>query len=232
MITNFKKKFLTFLIAATSAYVVPAEAQTHYSSNVALGVKGGMTFSDVFFNPTVNQKIAMGFTGGVMFRYIEENHFGLVAELDFVQRGWSEDFEGAPYNYTRTTNYIELPIMAHIFFGRRGRFFFNAGPQVGLYLGDKVKANFNPEDMASLPDFPNVNRMNEQMLLKVKNKMDYGIAGGIGGEFNINRRNSICIEGRFYYGLGNLFSNKRADTYQSSNQWSIAATIGYWFRIK
>lgn len=226
------KKAVASLIASIGVFIPSISAQTHYSSNVALGVKGGMTLSDVFFNPSVNQKMKMGFTGGVMFRYVEENHFGLIAELDFVQRGWSENFEDAPYNYSRTTNYIELPVMAHIFFGRRGRFFFNAGPQVGLYLGDNVKANFDPKDMATLPDFPYANRMNEQMLLKVKQKLDYGISAGLGGEFNITRRHSICLEGRFYYGLGNLFSSKRADTYQASNQWSIAATIGYWLRIK
>lgn len=209
-----------------------ANSQTHYSSNVAVGVKGGVDLSQVFFNPKVLQKFALGATGGVMFRYIEENHFGLIAELNYSQRGWSEDFEGAPYNYTRTTNYIELPVLAHIFFGRRGRFFFNAGPQVGLYIGDKVKANFDPQKMAELPDFPYKNRMNEQMLLKIKQKIDYGITAGLGCEFNLNKRNSFCIEGRFYYGLGNIFSAKRADTYQASNQWSIAATIGYWLRIK
>lgn len=208
------------------------EAQTHYSSNVAIGVKGGMDLSEVFFNPNVRQKLALGITGGVMFRYIEEDHFGLIAELNFAQRGWRENFEGAPYNYTRTTNYVELPLLAHIFFGRRGRFFFNAGPQVGLFLGDNVNANFDPKDMATLPDFPYKNRMNEQMLLKVTQKLDYGISAGLGGEFNLNKRNSLSLEARFYFGLGNIFSAKRTDTYSASNQWSIMATIGYWLRVK
>ncbi|MDE6337047.1 MAG: PorT family protein [Muribaculaceae bacterium] len=224
---------------AMSAFLVMASllpnslgAQTHYSSNVAIGVKGGMDFSEVFFNPNVRQKLALGITGGVMFRYIEEDHFGLIAELNFAQRGWSENFEDAPYHYTRTTNYVELPLLAHIFFGRRGRFFFNAGPQVGLFLGDNVNANFDPKEMATLPDFPYKNRMNEQMLLKVTQKLDYGISAGLGGEFNLNKRNSLSLEARFYFGLGNIFSAKRTDTYSASNQWSIMATVGYWLRIK
>lgn len=225
---------LAFIVVLAIFSMLPTaiKAQTHYSSNVAIGVKGGMDFSEVFFHPKVMQKVALGITGGVMFRYVEENHFGLVAELNFAQRGWSENFEEAPYHYTRTTNYIELPMLAHIFFGRRGRFFFNAGPQVGLFLGDKASANFDPKDMATLPDFPYINRMNEQMLLKVTQKMDYGISAGLGGEFNLNKRNSLCLEARFYFGLGNIFSAKRTDTYSASNQWSIAATIGYWLRVK
>lgn len=218
------------MMAASQLNII--NAQTHYDANISFGVKGGIGFSQVFFNPSVQQKMAQGITGGLMFRYIEENHFGLIAELNFVQRGWEEDFEEAPYNYKRTLNYVELPVLAHIFFGRRGRFFFNAGPQVGLYLSDKVKANFNPADMAGLPDFPNTNRMNEQMLLTVHQKFDYGISAGLGGEFNINQKNSLSIEARFYYGLGNVFSAKRTDPYNSSNQMTLSATIGYWFRMK
>ena len=229
---SIRKIAMSAFLAVASLLPNSMEAQTHYSSNVAIGVKGGMDFSEVFFNPNVRQKLALGITGGVMFRYIEEDHFGLIAELNFAQRGWSENFEGAPYHYTRTTNYVELPLLAHIFFGRRGRFFFNAGPQVGLFLGDNVSANFDPKEMATLPDFPYKNRMNEQMLLKVTQKMDYGISAGLGGEFNLNKRNSLSLEARFYFGLGNIFSAKRTDTYSASNQWSIMATIGYWLRIK
>lgn len=212
--------------------VLPAAAQTHYESNVAFGVKGGVDMSKVFFNPSVTQSMKQGILFGGMVRYIEENHFGLVAELNFVQRGWKEDFEDAPYEYSRTLNYIELPVMAHFYFGRRGKFFFNAGPQVAYFLGDSHKSNFNVDEMGSLPDFPHYNRMNEQMRLPIKQKFDYGISAGFGAEFNISRRNSLALEARFYYGLGNIFSAKRADTYNASNQMSICATLGYWFRIK
>lgn len=229
------KKYIFRAIALFAICVgagCPAHSQTHYSSNVSVGVRGGVDFSKVFFNPAVKQSMAMGMTGGVMVRYIEENHFGLIGELNFVQRGWAENFEGAPYDYKRTLNYVELPVMAHIYFGRRGKFFFNAGPLVALYLGDSVKSNFDPQQMATLPDFPLSNRMNEQMQLDVNQKFDYGICAGLGAEFNLNRRNSISLEARFYYGLGNVFSAKRADTYNASNQMSISATVGYWFRVK
>lgn len=208
-------------------------AQTHYSSNITIGVKGGADISQVFFSPSVQQKLLnFGMTGGVMVRYVEENHFGLIAELNFVQRGWKENFEDAPYHYKRTLNYLELPVMTHVYFGRRGKFFFNAGPQVALFLGESTSANFNPEEMATLPGFPYQNRMNSQMLMDVTQKIDYGISAGLGGEFNITPRNSVSIEARFYYGLGNIFPSKRTDTYSASNQMSISLALGYWFRIK
>lgn len=189
--------------------------------------------SRVFFNPTVRQDLKLGATAGLMFRYIEENHFGLIAEINFTQRGWKESFEdGLPYKYSRTLNYINIPVMAHIYFGRRGRFFFNAGPEVGFMIGESTSTNFDPYNTASLPDFPNVNRTNVQMTMASDRKIDYGISAGIGGEFNINQRNSLCLEARFYYGLGNIMKSGRTHAFNACNQMTVMATIGYWFRIK
>lgn len=191
-----------------------------------------MDFSEVFFNPKVKQSFEPGATVGVMVRYIEENHFGLIGELNFAQRGWKENFEGDPFKFSRDLDFIDLCFLAHVFFGSRGRFFFNAGPQVGYYLGEHIKANFDPAEIGKIPNFPVINRINQQMVEPVNIKVDYGISAGLGGEFNINKKNSICVECRFYFGLANIFSTKRADYFNSSNQMSLSATLGYWFRIK
>ena len=224
-------KFFTIIFIITIGMKC-ANAQTHFSSNIAIGVKGGMDFSKVFFNPHVKQLFQPGITAGVMVRYIEENHFGLIGELNYAQRGWKENFEESPFNFSKDLDFIDLCFLAHVYFGRRGRFFFNAGPQVGYYLGEHIKANFNPQDMGHIPGFPNVNRINQQMIEPTNIKVDYGISAGLGGEFNINRRNSICLECRFYFGLANIFSTNRADYFNASNQMSLSATIGYWFRVK
>lgn len=228
------KKWLFLLMIFLLGSAGYSHAQSHYASNVSIGVKAGMDFSRIFFSPSVKQKFTPGYNAGVMVRYVEENHFGLIGELNFAQRGWAENFEEASnlYNYSRSLDYIDLCFLAHVYFGRRGKFFFNAGPQVGYYLGEHIKANFNPEEIEHLPDFPTVNRINEQMLLPIHIKIDYGISAGIGGEFNLNKRNSIFVEGRFYFGLANIFSTKRADYFSASNQMTISASIGYWFRVK
>lgn len=216
------------LSASTAAF-----SQSHYSSNVSFGVKGGADMSRVFFNPSVPQSFAFGGVAGVTFRYIEESHFGLIAELEYVRRGWKESFEDAPqYSYQRNIDYLSLPVLAHVYFGRRGRFFFNVGPEFSLRLGESTSSNFNPADIPSLPDFPKRYRTVEQMSTPVSQKFDYGISAGLGAEFSINRRNSVSIEARFYYGLGNIFPSARRDTFSASNQMTVAATVGYWFRVK
>lgn len=220
----------TILISAI--WPTDTMAQARYDSNVALGVKGGAGVSRIFFNPSVRQLLKFGGCAGVTFRYIEENYFGLIAECLWSQRGWKENFEELPYRYERTLNYIQIPVMAHIYFGRRGRFFFNAGPEVGVFLGESSKSNFDPWHTENLPDFPNRNRTNSQMTMKVSQKFDYGISAGLGGEFNINRIQSVCLEARFYFGLGNVFPSARADVFSASNSMSVMVTAGYWFRIK
>lgn len=235
MTVNFKtmkRHTIIFLLILFYLCGPRLSAQTHYDSNIALGVKGGVEFSRVNMYPSVPQSFLAGATAGFMFRYCEENHFGIVAELNFMQHGWKESFDGLPFEYSRTLNYIELPVMAHIYFGRRGRFFLNAGPQIGLRLGDSSKSNFDHYNIDKIKDFPVRNRQNGQQTLEVSQRIDYGICAGIGSEFFLNPKNSINFEVRFYYGLGNIFPSKRADLFSASNNMSLSATLGYFFRIK
>ncbi len=225
-------KRILFSILSALGLAISVNAQTHFDSKVDLGVRGGVTFSNVMFKPAITSKFGVGYTGGITFRYSEENHFGLIAEVNLVQRGWAEKFEDLPYNYQRILNYVEVPVMSHIYFGRRGKFFINAGPEIAYYLGDKIKCNFDYNDTSGLDGFNDKNRRTEQLTMQVSQKLDFGIVAGLGGEFSINPRNSLAIEARVYYGIGNVMPSGRQDTFNLSNQLSIGVTAGYWFRIK
>lgn len=220
-------------IAILLAVCAPcASAQRHYKPHVHVGVHGGMSLGSTSFYPSVKQKMIQGFTGGISFRYAEERHVGLMAELNLTQRGWEEDFEEHPLEYKRRLTYIELPVLTHIFFGSRVvKGFFNLGPQVGFLLSSSIKSNFDYRHAASLPDFPR-NRRTQQLDMKITNRFDYGITAGAGVEFVIRKRNSITLEGRYYYGLGNIFPSSKKDYFSASRGSSILVTLGYLFRIK
>lgn len=207
-----------------------ADAQSHYASRLYFGAHGGVDFSRVTFTPSVPQTFAIGANAGICFRYIEEKHFGFIVELNWVQRGWKEDFDELPYNYQRTANFVQLPFLAHIYFGRRGKFFVNAGPSVSLFLGESTKSNFDFSNASNMPDLKN--HIKYQYDLPVNQKVDYGIEGGLGGEFSINTRNSIYLEARFYYGLGNLLKSGRTEPVRGSNSMTLSVSAGYWFRAK
>lgn len=227
-LSAFKRLFFTaifFLLLSAGL-----NAQTHYESRTFIGAAGGIDLSRVFFTPSVTQGFNIGGRAGVSFRYIEESHFGFIIEADWLQRGWKDNFEDLPYNYSRTVNYIEVPFMAHVYFGRRGKFFFNAGPSVSFMIGESVSTNIDLSDISNNHDF--YNRITYHYFEKVNQKVDYGIQAGIGGEFSINRRNSIYLEGRFYYGLGNMLKSGRTENIRGSNSMTISVTAGYWFRLK
>lgn len=229
---NNGMKRLLILILIIIIVSSTALAQTHFDSKIDIGARGGVTFSSVMFKPSIMGKFGLGYTAGFTFRYSEENHFGLIAEVNLVQRGWAEKFENLPYKYQRILNYVEVPVMSHIYFGRRGKFFFNAGPEIAYYLGDKINSNFDIYDTGNLTGFNDKKRRVEQLTMNVSQKLDFGIVAGLGGEFSINRKNSLALEARVYYGIGNVMPSGRQETFSVSNQLSIGVTAGYWFRIK
>ena len=220
------------LITALMATLV-ATAQTHYEGSIAVGGKAGASFSRVNFNPTVQQSMLPGLTAGVMFRYIEEKNFGLIAEINMTQRGWKETFDEADYNYSHRFTYLELPVMTHIYFGnQRVKGFFNLGPELNVMLGDGIKSNFSYQEAAGMDYFNQNSRHIEQMTMKVNNKLDYGICAGAGLELNLNAKQSLLLEGRFYYGLTDVFPNHKTDIFAGSNSMSVTVTLGYFYRLK
>lgn len=222
---------IIILVALVSA--MPVVAQVHYEGSLAVGGKAGASLSRVNFNPTVEQTMLPGMTAGVMVRYIEENYFGLIAELNMTQRGWKESFEESDYKYSHRFTYLELPIMTHIFFGNnRVKGFFNLGPEINVMLGDGIKSNFSYQDAADMDYFIQDTRHIEQMTMKVNNRLDYGICAGAGMEVNLNPKHSLLLEGRFYYGLTDVFPNHKTDIFSGSNSMTVTVTLGYFYRLK
>ena len=208
-------------------------AETHYKPHISIGARAGASLGEMSFSPSVKQLWNTGSTGAVTFRYTEEKLFGLIAELGWVQRGWKENYELLPFEYSRTLTYINLPLLTHIYFGSpRFKGFVNLGPQVSFLLGESTKANFDYNNPTTVPDYPANRRQTEQLYTPVKNKFDYGICAGAGIEFYVSRRNSLSLEGRFYYGLGNIYPSAKADTFSASRSMSIEVTLGYFFRLK
>lgn len=224
------KKLIIFLTALMS--VLALSAETHYKSQVFIGARGGVSLGSVSFSPSVKQTWSMGSTGALSVRYTEEKLFGILAEIGWVTRGWKENFEETPLSYSRSLTYINLPILTQIRFGtRRFKTFINLGPQFAYMIGSSIKSDFDYMNPASVAGFPS-NRQTEQMKLEVRNKFDYGICASLGFEFFVQPRHSIMLEGRYYFGLGNIFPARKADYFSASRCMSVEVTLGYSFRLK
>lgn len=221
------------LVAAALLATFDANAETHYKPHISVGFHAGADMSQISFSPAVKQGWEQGMLMGVSVRYAEERLVGLLGEINVAQRGWKEDFEGAPLSYSRQFTYVSMPLMTHIYFGpSRFKCFFNLGPEFSYMIGEKTKANFDYRNPTQAEGWPDKARMTEQMTMDVNSKFDYGITAGFGVEFWVKPRHSIYAEGRFYYGLGNVFASTKADTFNASRNMTLSITLGYNFRLK
>ena len=235
--------FLMMLLAATGASAQVGK----YRNDLSIGVNGGYVLSSVGFTPKVNQGFHGGMTGGFSFRYVCEKYFNTVcavqAEVNYAQIGWKESIldandapvvnqvTGLPEEYSRTMSYVQIPVFAHLGWGREEKgfqFFFQAGPQIGFCLGEKTKTNFNVDD-ANFAD--RVSSVVAQDTMAVENKFDYGIAAGLGLEYSHPKVGHFQLEARYYYGLGNIYGDTKRDYFGKSNFGNIVVKLTYLFDV-
>lgn len=225
--------WILLVVACFSA--MPAMAQLgEERRNLAIGINGGMNMSKVDFSPSIKQKSLNGMSMGVTARYISEKYFkmlcGIQVELNYSQRGWNENIEdGSENTYSRTMNYLEIPLLAHLAFGKdamdRGvRFFINAGPQFGLFLSESEKMSDN-WDTSARP-----NGVIYQYGKMVENKFDYGIVGGTGLELSTSIGHFL-LEGRYYYGLSDFYKSTKKDEFGRSGHSYIGIRLAYLYDI-
>ena len=209
-------------------------AQTLYIPHVHVGGHAGAVLSQQSFNPSIEQGMHQGILIGGSFTWAEERHVGLRAELNLTQRGWTEKFEDTPqFSYSRTLTYVEVPLLTHIFFGgRHVKCVFNLGPQLCYMIGNHISSNFDYQNPQNVEGFITTNRTTAQMGMDISNRFDYGITAGVGVEFIIGKRHSFTLEGRYYYGLGNIYPSSKKDYFSASRGNAIMVTLGYDFRLK
>ena len=222
--------FLFFSLVFTG---IGIQAQNTFRPEWVIGVSGGIDFSSVSFSRKVAQNKLMGVNGGVTVRWITEKNLGLQLEVNFSQKGWKEDIEqmdeektlsmSNPF-YSRTLNYIDIPLLTHIYLGgNKIRFFVNMGPQIGFFLYENRSENLNGE---SIPNKPNA-----QHTLQIEKKIEWGLGGGPGLEFRSNA-GYFLLEGRYYYGLSDIYSTRRGDAFSKASNQIIAVKLSYLIPIR
>ena len=189
-------------------------------------------------------------TGGVTFRYTCEKYFksvcAIVAEVNLVQTGWKEnimdmdnqpvyyvnDTEKAnPLSYERHMKYVQVPIMARLGWGRERKGlqgFIQLGPQIGFFLDESTTSNLQPGIGTQTE---RSSKIVAQDTMAVQKKFDYGIAVGGGIEFSHPKVGHFILEGRYYYGLGDIYKNSKSDFFGRSNFGQIVIKATYLFDI-
>ena len=240
------RKYLLVLFLSFISFAVKAQVG-EYRTDFAVGVNGGYVLSNVGFQPDVPQSMLGGMTMGVTLRYTCEKYFksicAIVAEVNLVQTGWKEKIQGMEnqplyyegsteaLHYQRKMTYLQIPLFARLGWGRERKGlqgFFQVGPQLGIFLSESTTTNLIDGEE---PTEQRSSSIVEQESKPVEKKFDYGIAGGAGIEFSVPKVGHFMLEGRYYYGLGNIFGNSKSDYFGKSNFGQIVIKATYLFDI-
>mgnify|MGYP002678679447 CR=1 FL=1 len=89
------------------------------------------------------------------------------------------------------------------------------------------------EDILNLNDEPVINPQTgmAEETMPIENKFDYGIAAGLGMEYSHRKAGHFQIEGRYYYGLGNIYGDSKKDYFGKSNHGNIVMKLTYLFDL-
>ena len=226
---------ILMLVIVVMVGIQPVHAQLgDERHNFSIGGSAGVNISSVSFDPSIKQGSHIGPTLGVTARYISEKYFamicGIQGELNIAQRGWKEVIEdGTEDTYSRSMTYLELPILAHLAFGKDkghgARFILNLGPQLGFLLSEKESMS-DPWNPSQRP-----NGTNQQYGKMAENKFDYGIVGGGGVEVRTGIGNFV-LEARYYFGLSDFYNSTKKDYFSRSAHSYISAKLTYLFDLR
>ncbi len=214
------KNFLLVIIFTCWSTLTFAQ-KDDFKTEHYIGFSGGETFTKVRFHPNIIESYLLGNSMGIVYRLISEPHIGFQAEVNMTQKGWKEDSVG----YSRRLNYITIPIMTHINLGKKAvRFTLNLGPEIGFKLSEDEK--FSDPSTSQPGGFGN----REFFGQPIDSKIDLLFTVGMGMEYHLKNGSAFALEGRGFYSLPNIFSNKTY-SYSLSQSNGLQVKLAYLFQL-
>ena len=213
MQVNFRILITLFTIILFSAKI--NAQQTEFKPYIGIGVHGGINYSDIEIDQAINNsdisygKIQNTYMGFVLI-FMAEEYAGIQIEANLAKNGW-EEVRDTAYTYTRTMNYIEVPVLTHLSFGKkRMRYVIDMGPYVSFYRDTEESLELFPQG-----SYNSETDTSSYIGKPVNNKIDLGfmLDAGIGINTSIG---IFHVKARYSYGIINLFNKYPEGIYQQS----------------
>jgi len=167
-----------------------------------IGVEGGPGISKFYGSDASHLQPIVAGSAGVAFQYNFPKIFSIRTGLDYERKGWEAtvtfiDVYGNPVATTLDNfhfDYLTIPVLARATFGKKVRFFVNAGPYFSVLLRT---AGILGGSTGIIPQ----EIVNATSTFK---PFDFGISAGAGIEIPIIERFGITVEARNNVGLINV----------------------------
>jgi len=167
-----------------------------------IGAEGGCSLASIrgIDKKIVHHKSRVGYCGGLFVQYNFRKILSIRTGAYYERKGSSFEVEATDEIGTtigiihgnENFDYINVPLLIRATFGKKLKFFVNAGPYVGFLLKQS-------EHVKALNDFPGYNNDNTHSFKKTET----GISAGVGISYSCGNRISISLEIRDNLGLSN-----------------------------
>lgn len=172
-----------------AAFTSNVQAQINDSSNAQIGVKGGLSLSNMYTEDVDDNNVLLSFNAGLYASIPITTALAFQPEFLYSRKGSELEYNNA---FTAgkakfKLNYIEVPLLLK--FNLTKNINVHAGPYVAYLIDAQVT---NETDGGTFDFVDNLD--NDDF-----NKFDYGLSAGLGFDFQ-----SIGIGARYNYGLSTV----------------------------
>ncbi|MGZ9736442.1 porin family protein [Flavobacterium sp. GNP002] len=177
---NSNKIFFASLVLSFMSFT-SAQAQEKTPS---YGFKGGLNFSNFYTDNVDDSNILTGFNAGLYAKFPVTNSIAIQPEINYTTKGSEQIYDNGVVQGTSkfNINYIEVPVL--LVANLTDNFNVHIGPYAAFMVSGKTKNDSNfgsSESELDTDDF---------------NKIDAGISGGLGLDFDV-----VNFGVRYNYGL-------------------------------
>lgn len=181
--------------------------------SIEYGLQAGLNLSSAKLpnSPDARQGILTGFNIGTQLTINRTRHFGVKAILQYEQRGFM--YKNLVVEYPDNTigkanilcrlNYIDLKILPVLTVGSNRKFYFYAGPTLGVLVGNKLITKFKDPLPPGSPETISVTG-------DKRKATNFGVAFGVGSRFPIAHKIQFGFDVRSDIGLSNVLRNGNA----------------------
>ena len=231
------------------------------ADQIKVGAHGGLSIPNIRDG---DNPFSKGYTSrqgpfiGLFAEYRLQPNFFLRTEINYASHGGKReglqpvitDLPGlavpqelllyADFDNETILDYLEIPLLAGLTWGKKPRLFVHAGPYIGILIRAKTitggKSSLSIDDAGTPllipPDYQPLPPFSFDATTDSKediNDLSAGIAGGVGLAFPAGP-GELVLSVRFSLGLTNIQAD--AETYGKSHTGAIVLTIGYAYAVR